>query len=326
MYRMFSKKLGTGLTAIMERLLRPPRRLIAHHLWFALFSILSLLVFGSYFRALIRLSLGDERYSHILLIPFISASLLYLQRSNIFVDPRYCFSRSALLLIAGVALFRLAKMQLSTDLNDDLSVSTLAIILVWMAGFVLCYGAKSFQTSLFPLLFLLLMIPIPTFALNSITSVLQNASAIVSYVLFRLFSVPVFWQHFKFLLPGVTIEIAAECSGIRSSLALFITSILTGYVFLQFTWRRVFFSLLTIPVVILKNAIRIVTISCLGVYVDQSFLHGRLHRYGGLPFSLLSLAILIPFLLALQKGERGRCKTTASEVVSQNAPSQIPAF
>ncbi len=93
----------------------------------------------------------------------------------------------------------------------------------------------------------------------------------MTYALFKLFGVPVLWQHFKFVLPGVEIEIAKECSGIRSSLALFITSILAGYVFLQSNWRRVLFSLFTVPVVIFKNAVRIVTISCLGVYVDPVF-------------------------------------------------------
>jgi len=126
---------------------------------------------------------------------------------------------------------------------------------------------------------------------------------VMTYALFKLFGVPVLWRHFKFLLPGVEIEIAQECSGIRSSSALFITSILAGYMFLQSNWRRAVFSIFTIPVVIFKNAVRIVTISYLGVYVDPRFLHGKLHQYGGVPFSLVSLAILVPVMLALQKSE-----------------------
>jgi exosortase len=206
--------------------------------------------------------------------------------------------------VAGIVLFFVAQSQFS-DLNstDHLSLVMVAIVLVWMAGFVLCYGMKSFRAALFPLLCLLMMIPIPTIALEKIVVALQEGSAVMTYALFKLMAVPVLWQHFKFSLPGVEIEIAKECSGIRSSLALFITSILAGHVFLQSNWRRLSFSLFTVPVVIFKNAVRIVTISCLGVYVDAGFLHGRLHRYGGLPFSLISLAILLPLLFALQKSE-----------------------
>jgi exosortase len=185
--------------------------------------------------------------------------------------------------------------------NDHLSVAVLGIVLVWMAGFVLCYGAKCFHAALFPWLFLLLMVPIPTVAMDKAVLVLQEGSAILTYALYKLLGVPVLWQRFKFSLPGVEIEIVKECSGIRSSLALFITSILAGHMFLESNWRKGFLTFFTVPVVIFKNAVRIVTISCLGVYVNPGFLHGRLHRYGGLPFSLISLAILAFLLSALQR-------------------------
>jgi exosortase len=279
----------------------------AHDLWFGLFTVASFLLFGRYLIALGRLSLEDARYSHILLIPIISASLIYLQRRRVFASPRYSLLRGAPGLFVGAALLVLAQRRLSwLNSIDHLSVVVLAIILLWIAGFVLCYGPLVFRSALFPMLFLLLMIPIPTEALDKIVLELQKGSAIMTYALFKLFGVPVFWQRFKFLLPGVEIEIAEECSGIRSSMALFITSILAGYVFLRSYSMRFFFSLLTVPVVIFKNAVRIVTISSLGVYVDPGFLYGRLHKYGGLPFSLVSLAILLPLLMAMQKLDHER--------------------
>jgi exosortase len=299
----------------MEYLRTSSRPLAARHLWFALFSILSLVAFRAPLGTLVRLSVQDNRYSHIVLIPIISISLGYLQRRRVFIRPQYCLSKSMPLLAAGVAFYCLAEKRLSNlNSNDRLSIVVLAIVLIWMAGFVLCYGSQSFRAALFPWLFLLLMIPIPTVALDSIVLGLQKGSAVTTYALFKLLGVPVLWQHFKFLLPGVEIEIAKECSGIRSSLSLFITSILAGYVFLQSDWRKVVFSLFTVPVVIFKNAMRIVTISCLGVYVDAGFLQGKLHRYGGLPFSLVSLAILVPLLFALQKGE-----TNGSELPKVNS-------
>jgi exosortase len=288
----------------MEALYPISKRVTAHHLWFALFSILSLLAFGGSLGGLVRLAAQDDRYSHVLLIPVITVCLVYLRRRRIFASPRFYPSKSAPLLVIGIALYYLAQNQLAAlNSNDHLSVVVLAMVLVWTAGFVLCYGPQSFRAALFPLLFLLLMVPIPTVALDKTVLFLQKGSAITTYALFKLFRVPVLWQDFRFVLPGVQIEIAKECSGTRSSQSLFITSILVGYLFLQSTWRRVAFSLLTVPVVIFKNALRIVTLSCLGAYVDQSFLHGKLHHYGGLPFSLVSLAILVPLLFALQRGE-----------------------
>ena len=58
-----------------------------------------------------------------------------------------------------------------------------------------------------------------------------------------------------------------------------------------------------IPIAIFKNAVRIVTLSSLGVYVDRGFLFGKLHHQGGLLFALIALAIFVPLLLLLQRSE-----------------------
>jgi exosortase len=263
----------------------------------------------------------------------MSGLLLYLDRRRIFTRASYSPLRSVPLIVVGAGLFCFAQTWPSAvNSNDRLSAVVLALILIWTGGFLLCYGMEAFLAAIFPLAFFLLMIPIPTFVLDKITLALQEGSAVMTYALYRLSGIPVLWQHFKFLLPGVEIQIAEECSGIRSSMALFITSILAGHVFLHSNWRRVFFSLLTIPVVVFKNAVRIVTISSLGVYVDPGFLHGKLHRYGGLPFSLVSLAILVPLLLRFQKGEPISKQTTvATEVhspvaIDSNSPVMNSAF
>src|SRR5271170_134864 len=80
-----------------------------HHLWFVLFLILSLPFFGGYLVALAKLSLRDDKSSHVLLIPIISATLLYLQRRSVFANPRYCFWMSVPFWASGLALFYLSQ-------------------------------------------------------------------------------------------------------------------------------------------------------------------------------------------------------------------------
>jgi exosortase len=156
---------------------------------------------------------------------------------------------------------------------------------------------------MFPFLFLLLIVPIPAVLLDKIVFALQKGSAEMVDVLFRVAGTPVFRQGLRFSLPGIDIEIARECSGIRSSSALLIVGMLAGQVFLRASWRKVCLSLCTVPIVIFKNALRIVTLSWLGVYVNRGFLSGRLHHSGGLFFALLALGIILPILFVLQKSE-----------------------
>jgi exosortase len=253
---------------------------------------------------LVGLSFRDERYSHVVLVPLISVLLLWLEKREIFREPHYCPIVGTPFLLLGIILYSSGKAwSAALGPNDSLSLMVFGVVLVWTAGFIVCYGMRSFQAALFPLLFMLLMVPIPTVVLDNAVLALQKGSAEMTYALFRLLGVPVFWQGFKFSLPGVEIEIAKECSGIRSSLALFITGILAAHVFLRSGSKKAILILSTIPLAIFKNAVRIVTLSSLGVYVDRSFLYGRLHHQGGLLFALIALAIFAPLLFALQKSE-----------------------
>jgi exosortase/archaeosortase family protein len=57
---------------------------------------------------------------------------------------------------------------------------------------------------------------------------------------------------------------------------------------------------------IVKNGVRIVTLTLLASYVDPGFLYGRLHHEGGVVFFLLGLALLAPVLWLLERGEPRR--------------------
>jgi exosortase len=132
---------------------------------------------------------------------------------------------------------------------------------------------------------------------------LQCGSTNLAYFLFRALGVPVLRQGFLLTVPGVTIEVAKECSGIRSSMALFITCVVAAHVFLRTPWKKLAFVLLAFPLALLKNGVRIVTLTLLSTYVDPSFLTGRLHQQGGFIFFLLVLAMLAPVLKLLEKSE-----------------------
>src|SRR3989441_5536758 len=120
----------------------------------------------------------------------------------------------------------------SSSENDPLSIAIFSVVVIWVGGFVLCCGLRAFRKGLFPVLFLFLMVPIPDSLLSQVIFWLQSGSAEVSHALFELLGVPVLQEGFIFSLPGINIEVAKECSGIPSSLALFITSLLAGHLFL----------------------------------------------------------------------------------------------
>jgi len=265
-------------------------------LQFLTLLVFSIAWFWTPLSALTRLSLSDGNYSYIVAIPLISSGLLYMKRAEIFSQRKSHGAVGLVILLLAVTIYAGA--------SHRLFLQTLAVVLVWVAIFTLCYGTLALRFAAFPLCFLAFMIPIPEPVLNSIVGVLQSGSADLSSMLFHALGIPSFRQGFRFLLPGVEIEIANECSGIRSTLSLCIASVLAGNFLLRYNSRRLLFILAAIPIGIFKNAVRIVTLSYLGIYVDPAFLTGKLHhQYGGLVFSLFSLALFVPLLLLLRRSE-----------------------
>src|SRR4029077_13801436 len=173
------------------------------------------------------------------------------------------------------------------------------------------YGVSAAREAAFPLLFLFLMIPFPERVLNWTIELRQRGSNEISYLLFTLVGVPALKQGFVISVPGISIEVAAECSGIRSSLALLITCLLPAHLYLRTPWKIIVFILLVIPLSVIKNGIRIVTLTLLSIYVDPRFLTGSLHRDGGFVFFLLVLLLLFPVFLALERSEGHRLSSKA---------------
>jgi exosortase len=277
-------------------------KLTQPHFYFLLFVLGSICVCWKPLETLIEFSLSHDYGSHVLLIAPTSAYLIYTKRRSIFARARIDFRAGVSLLVPGAILWWTAHIYLRAGVNY-LSVAILALIVLWISAFILCYGTHAFRAARFPLLFLVLMIPVPDFLLGKIILFLQTGSAAVAYWLFRIVDVPVLQEGFVFSLPNLKIEVARECSGIRSSLALLITTLLVGEFVLCSFWRKSLLVFSAVPILIFKNGLRIATIALLSVYVDPRFIHGWLHTAGGVVFYALGLLSLFPILLLLKRGE-----------------------
>ena len=288
---------ATQTTSQATPLGAPPSR--ACHQWAFALWLVSLLLFYRPLAGLANLSLHDDNSSHLLVIPILSAIMVWIERKRVFRNARY--SPIGLMLLLAVLLLWCGFRILPIPSADRLSVDAALLVLTWIAIFVLCYGAGSFKAAVFPLLYLGLMIPIPAAATYRLISFLQRSSADTSYVLFRLLGIPVLRHGFVFSLPGIDLEVARECSGIRSALSLFIAGLLAAHFVLPSAWRKIWFVAAILPIAIFKNAVRIVTLAWLGIYVNPAVFQSKLHRQGGVPFSIIALALMFVLLWVLRR-------------------------
>jgi len=275
---------------------------------FGYFGVLTALVLAAFHQPLIevlQLSRHSELYSHIPLIPLVTIFLLWNERNLVFSQPGYRPYSGFVLVFIGLLLLLLAyTLTGKIDRNDWLSLSMLGFVLSWIGAFVAIFGTESYRRAVFPLLFLLFVVPIPRLLLDALISFLQRGSTEAANLLFTVSGVPFLRNGFTFALPGMSIEVAPQCSGIRSGLALFITSLLAGHLFLKTGSRKTALAISTIPISMFKNGCRIVTLTLLGTYVDPRILSSQLHRAGGIPFFALALLLLVPVLWLLIKSEK----------------------
>jgi exosortase len=286
-------------------------------IYFAGFVLASALVFWRSLSTLVQYSLEHEFCSHILLIAPLSLFLLYRDRTKIFVQLSSSFITGSTLLLVGIVGYEVSGRWMPVlGQNDGLTVSVLSIVVAWFGGFLLFFGANAFRKALFPMLFLLLMTPLPNALLRHTIYALQVGSTKISFWLFQLVGVPVLQEGFVLHMPTLSIEVAKECSSIRSSMALFITALLAAHLFLRSIGEKAALVAVAIPLAVVKNGIRIVTLSLLSIYVDRGFLTGRLHHEGGVLFFLLDCIILFALLRLFQWWEDRRDRMSL-EVVEQ---------
>lgn len=284
------------------------------HIYFAGLILLGVLVFASPLSAVGNLVFKNETYSHIFLIPLISLTLIAIHRKDILAGaagrPVLGISICAMAIVfytAAAALrarFYPPALQGQGEPNDYLSLC-MAGVVTWVIGsFLSVYGPRAFRKGQFPLLFLAFAVPIPTFLLNGVVALLQHASAEVANIVFTLSGAAYHRNGLVFEFSNVAVQVAEQCSGVRSSLSLFILSTVTGHLFLRTVSRRLMLALAVFPITVFKNALRIVTITLLANQVDERFLTDHwIHRGGGIPFFAVALMVFIPLVWVLRKSE-----------------------
>ncbi|MGD0058950.1 MAG: VPDSG-CTERM-specific exosortase XrtC [Verrucomicrobiia bacterium] len=256
---------------------------------------------------LARFAATSELYSHILLVPFVSVYLAWSNRRNMrgFSGPNRRFVVFAwcagLVVLAGYWLVVWSGWPMTTQ--DGLAWTTAAFVCFFFGVCGLFVSREALQAMRFPLCFLVFMVPFPTVVHNWLESLLQRGSALTAYGLFQLAGTPVFYNDPNFQLPGFALQVAPECSGIHSSLVLFLTSLVAGHLFLRSPWKQGILALAVLPLGLLRNGFRIFVIGQLCIHIGPQMVHSPIHHDGGPIFFALSMVPFFLLLILLRRSE-----------------------
>lgn len=214
-------------------------------------------------------------YSHGFLIPLLSGYLIWCRRREL----QECSGETSLAGF-GILLFGLTFYVLGLSGQEEF-VQRLSLP-VTLAGLVyFLAGRRITKISLFPIGYLFLMIPIPFTLYKAIALELRllDAKLVASWSSFL--GVPVFREGYLIYLPNITLEVADGCSGVLSILALVaLGTFYINQIELPMGGKSLLWGLL-IPVSVLANVVRIVTIVFLVHYSGEWVLQTTFHKLSG---------------------------------------------
>lgn len=285
---------------------------------FAWFAGALVLAYGWHFVALVNHALGESIHSHLVLIPVVSAYLIHSDRARL--PGTFHGSPTSVwgwvLAIIGLGSLSIALLfgrDGGWSHNDFLALTTFSFLCLLVGGGFFFLGKELMKAVAFPAAFLIFMMPLPDAALYWFEVWLMRASAESTEFFFWLFGTTYFRDGQVFQLPGITLRVAQECSGIRSSYVLVITSLLASYMLLKSSWRRAVLVAVIIPLGILRNGFRILVIGLLCIHKGPHWVDSDLHHRGGPIFFALSLIPLFLLLWVLRRGEREEKDGAAEE-------------
>jgi len=198
-----------------------------------------------------RFMSADSYYSHGFLIPFVSAYFIWQQKDTLRSLPVTRSWWGLGLIIAALLL------HLGGTVIYVFSVSGFSIFFLIVGMVLFLYGPAICRAIWFPLAFLLLMFPLPAAILNDLSFPLKMFVAKVGAGIVSLLGIPVYREGFTITIPAGALLVGNPCSGLRSLISFVALGAVFAYTATMSTPRKWIIFLLTVPVAILSNLIRV---------------------------------------------------------------------
>jgi exosortase len=233
----------------------------------------------------------DDNYSHGFFIVPLAAYFAWERRAQFWREtPRPSLAGLA---VVAISLFMLV----AGTLGAELFLSRVSLIGVAAGSILFLGGWPRLRVLLFPLAFLLLMVPLPALVFNQIAFPLQLLASNVGETAISSLEIPILREGNVLILANATLEVAEACSGIRSLVSLFTLGIVFGYFADSRTWVRAFIALSAIPVAILANGLRVASAGVAAHNYGTAGVEGLFHEFSG--WVVFVIAFLM--MLALQR-------------------------
>lgn len=249
-----------------------------------LLMLLPLAAYWSTAVSIVEIWARSETFAHGYLIVPISLWLAWQRRQRLGAMTPAPFW-PALLPLAGCGM-----LWLLADLGEVQVIRQYAFVAMFPLTALAVLGWRMARVIAFPLLFLLLAVPVG----DSLIEPLMTVTANFTVAALRLTGIPVLHEGNNFILPSGAWSVVEACSGLRYLIASVTAGVLYAYMTYTGGWKRVLFVVVAALLPILANGLRAYMIVMLGHLSGMTLAVGVDHLlYGWLFFGIVIFALFL---------------------------------
>ena len=231
----------------------------------------------------------ESYYSHAVLVPFISAFVVWLKRKQILDTPISPSALGYLMIVPCLAVF------IVMTWAGGYSIQGLVLPVI-LGGLVLVFlGRRMAKVLRFPVGYLFFMAVLPGDVLTKLSFRIQMISTVGATWILNLIGLDAVREGAQINLPNIEVMVGAPCSGFRMLISLFAFAVLLAYMKEGPMWGRASMVIVTLPLSVILNSLRVFMIAMVGEYWGSDVMRS-FHDYSG--YIVLALAFVVLSLFA----------------------------
>lgn len=274
----------------------PLQKRVLDHSWqmkLVVISVCMAVLYYPVFLGLVADWIDLPDLSHGFLVPLVSLYLVWERRTQLLNTPACPANWGLFILIAGIGLLLLG------TLATEFFTMRFSLLMVLAGTIVFMLGWGHFKILVFPLAFLVFMIPIPSIFMQKISFPLQVIASSFSTSLLQQIGIPVLRDGNILQLPNGTLHVVEACSGIRSLITLLALGTVFAYIAGKIFWERALLVAACVPIAIVVNGCRVAVTGVLAYNYGMAMAEGFFHGFSGYLMFLFALALLFVLNLCM---------------------------
>jgi exosortase len=237
--------------------------------------------------SLVRQWASDDNYSHGFIVLPVALILAWKGRRQLVATPAAPSAMGLVVVLLSMIVF------LAGRFAAELFLMRISLLGVTAGSILFLAGPAHLRRLAFPLLLLLLAIPLPALILNQLAFPLQLLASRAGEAVVSAAGVPILREGNVLILPDTKLEVVEACSGIRSLAALLTLSLILGKLTEPRRWARAVLAALTIPVAIAANAARVAGTGLAAAWIGPQAAEGFLHTFSGWLVFVAAFGVLL---------------------------------